>query len=549
MTKPHQTRDRMSGVGLTWDSVPDAALYRLVHAADGRKYFEFVSAGFESLFELPEGVILEDAAPLYGLLHPADRDEAMRAQARAMETVSPFRHECRFNLPSGKTRWIRWHSMPEPLPDGGMVWDGMAIDVTGRREAEAALRELNATLEQRVAERTAEVEQHARRLAGLATELTLVEQRERRRMADFLHDHLQQLLVGARMQVHALSTTVPPSRQPALDKLGTTLTQAVEAARTVSRQIAPPVAVSGHLPEAFQWLVREVREAHRLEVNAVFRGGLTDLPEAESILLFTAARELLLNVVKHSGVLQAGLTLARAAGMVVLEVCDTGCGIGPEDLASPGSRGFGLFSIRERSESMGGGLRIDTGPGRGTRVTMSLPSAFAPVPGTRHVPEASRKGTGVVGPGRCEVPAVDGRILVLFVDDHQIVRESLVSLLNSQAGIEVVCQCGNGRQAVERAGELHPDVVVMDVSMPVMDGVEATRIIKERWPGIKVVGLSMYDEADGGDKMYAVGADAYLAKTAPPEELIKAIRRCGRAPTADEATTDCAGVSRTGRSA
>jgi DNA-binding NarL/FixJ family response regulator len=137
---------------------------------------------------------------------------------------------------------------------------------------------------------------------------------------------------------------------------------------------------------------------------------------------------------------------------------------------------------------------------------------------------------------RSQSPADSGRIRVLFADDHQIVRESLVNLLNTETDIHVVGQCDNGRKAVESAGQVQPDVVIMDVSMPVMDGVEATRVIKSRWPHIRIIGLSMYDDADGGGKMRAAGADEYVSKAGPPAELINAIRKWGTAAKTGKAT-------------
>jgi DNA-binding NarL/FixJ family response regulator len=83
---------------------------------------------------------------------------------------------------------------------------------------------------------------------------------------------------------------------------------------------------------------------------------------------------------------------------------------------------------------------------------------------------------------------------------------------------------------------LQPDIVIMDVSMPIMDGVEATRIIKHRWPHIKIIGLSMYDDANGGGRMRAAGADDYVSKSEPPEKLITAIRKCVPAAKTGEAT-------------
>jgi len=123
------------------DSVPDGAVYRLIQTRDGRTHFEYVSAGFALLFELTEGVMVRDATSLYAMAHPDDRDDALNAQKRSAETLTPFRHECRFNLPSGKSRWVRWHSMPEQLADGGTAWSGVAIDITERKRMENALRE------------------------------------------------------------------------------------------------------------------------------------------------------------------------------------------------------------------------------------------------------------------------------------------------------------------------------------------------------------------------------------------------------------------------
>lgn len=123
------------------DNVPDGCTYRLMVGSDGQSRFEYVSAGFESLFGLKPGAMSNDAAPLYALLHPDDRDEALEAQNRSANELSSFRHECRFNLSNGQTRWMRWHSMPERLPGGGTAWSGVVLDITERKRAEAAAHE------------------------------------------------------------------------------------------------------------------------------------------------------------------------------------------------------------------------------------------------------------------------------------------------------------------------------------------------------------------------------------------------------------------------
>jgi DNA-binding NarL/FixJ family response regulator len=114
-------------------------------------------------------------------------------------------------------------------------------------------------------------------------------------------------------------------------------------------------------------------------------------------------------------------------------------------------------------------------------------------------------------------------IKVMVVDDHRVVRAGLVAFLKQSPGLTVVGEAGNGEEAVALAAALQPDVVLMDMQMPVMNGVEATRQIKGRWPQIEVLVLTTYDDDEliwGG---LQAGAKGYLLKDAPPEELVRGI--------------------------
>jgi len=115
-------------------------------------------------------------------------------------------------------------------------------------------------------------------------------------------------------------------------------------------------------------------------------------------------------------------------------------------------------------------------------------------------------------------------IRVLVVDDHKIVREGLASLLSEQSDIEVIGQAGNGREAVDMASRLSPHVVVMDVSMPLMNGDEATRQIKMILPETRIIALSMFEDSEMIQQMYRAGAESYVLKTAPSDSLLSAIR-------------------------
>ena len=113
---------------------------------------------------------------------------------------------------------------------------------------------------------------------------------------------------------------------------------------------------------------------------------------------------------------------------------------------------------------------------------------------------------------------------MLLADDHEIVRQGLVALLSEEDTVEIVGEAANGREAVDLADRLQPDVVIMDVSMPVMSGDEATRQIKRHLPQTRIIALSMYEDPRRWSRMHQAGAESYVLKTAPSEELLAAIR-------------------------
>lgn len=122
-------------------------------------------------------------------------------------------------------------------------------------------------------------------------------------------------------------------------------------------------------------------------------------------------------------------------------------------------------------------------------------------------------------------------IRVLLADDHRLMREGLRQILQREADFEILPDAPEGRTAVRLAAELHPDVVVMDVTMPDLNGIEATRQIKAAHPTIRVLGLSMHADRQFVTEMLAVGASGYLLKDCPAHELATAIRAAAAGET------------------
>lgn len=116
------------------------------------------------------------------------------------------------------------------------------------------------------------------------------------------------------------------------------------------------------------------------------------------------------------------------------------------------------------------------------------------------------------------------RIKVLIADDHRVVREGLGAILKSKENIEVVGEAQDGQEAVEKARSLVPDVILMDVSMPRMSGVEATRIIKREFPHIGIIALTMYEEQQYIFDLVRAGATGYLLKDSDSTQIVQAIR-------------------------
>ncbi|MBA3313558.1 MAG: response regulator transcription factor [Planctomycetota bacterium] len=115
-------------------------------------------------------------------------------------------------------------------------------------------------------------------------------------------------------------------------------------------------------------------------------------------------------------------------------------------------------------------------------------------------------------------------VRVLIVDDADPIRLLLRGLLANAEGIEVIGEAGDGAEAIELARQLRPDVVIMDVTMPVMDGIEATTAIVEEFPHIRVLGLSISADNDTAEAMVAAGAADYLTKGGAAADLIAAVR-------------------------
>lgn len=425
-------------------------------------------------------------------------------------------------------------------------------DVTERRAIHEKVCRLAEELEDRVKDRTKELLQSQTLLRQLASELTIAEQRERRRLATDLHDYLAQLLVCARLKVAQSRGRMEDSEVESwLGESDDILQQALTYTRSLVAQLTPMALHEFGLAAALKWLADQMRQQYRLSVQVDVQQGMSvTLPEDQSVLIFQSIRELLINVAKHARIDQAAVRMEQRDGRLMITVIDEGLGSDTTTSPPPTSSKFGLFSIGERMRALGGTFEFRSIHGKGTTATLTLPlpvaGADTPAPTSKsqaHVmPQQQPPATELeYSQVRAQRSAFGGspermrqsdpledklRIRVLLVDDHALVRSGLSSVLRYHTELQVVGEAADGQEAVALAAALKPDVVVMDVNMPRMDGVEASKRIKRELPGTVVIGLSMHEGGHHESAMRESGAAAYLTKDSAAERLIETILRC-----------------------
>ena len=399
-------------------------------------------------------------------------------------------------------------------------------DITEREKAREELSALNVDLEQRVTDRTALADRRSGQLRQLAAELSQSEQRERERLARVLHDNLQQLLVGAKLQLEYVRSRAPDEQsREAIDLVDDLLEQSLKASRALTVELSPTILYEGGLEAALPWLARQMETRHNLKVQTEMNAAVPQDEEGVAFLLFSAVRELLLNVAKHAKVDSARIQLDRLDDdMVRIIVSDEGKGFDPAGIRAreDAATGLGLFGLHQRLEHIGGLCEIESAPGQGTRVNLTAkvrrPQRAAV---NENADSGSTESPSVLSPATRKVR---GKIRTLLADDHAILRQGLTGILNAEEDIAVVAEATDGQEAIEQARLHQPDVIIMDISMPGLNGIDATKAILAELPGTKIIGLSMYTEADQAEAMKRAGAVDYVSKGGPSEGLLAAIR-------------------------
>ncbi|MEZ5294613.1 MAG: PAS domain S-box protein [Vicinamibacterales bacterium] len=484
----------------------------------------------ETMFGWPEGTLA--GRPVDALVpQPARASHAARRESywRAPEPRAMGRGRDLLGQRADGTTFPVEVSLNYVMTNGSGRAVAFITDITERKSAESELASAHRALQARAGE----LERQTVQLRRMAAELTVAEQRAREALARTMHDHLQQLLFSTKIQLDRLERRLgEPTADPARDfaTVRGELDEAIDAARSLAVEIFPPVLHRHGLPGALAWLASWMEEKYRLVVRLTADAAADVSDRDVRVLVFESVRELLFDVVKHAGVTAAAVDLDMTPDDEIrITVRDEGVGFDPDAaFRSDGhGTGLGLVRIRERVSALGGRFEVDSAPGRGSRFRLIVPRGGNSTSGEATGPPL-RATSAVRGRDRARGTAVR----VLLVDDHAVLRQGLRELLRETPGLEVVGEAGDGLEAIERARALRPDAIVMDVSMPGMDGVEATRRILAELPDVRIFGFSTHERTRRLHAIEEAGAAGYFTKGVDAAELVRRLldaRRPGEA--------------------
>jgi PAS domain S-box-containing protein len=307
-------------------------------------------------------------------VHPEDRPRVQQSVREALARGGVHQLDFRIVPRGGQERYVHCETQVILDREGHPIKaEGALQDITERKRAEQELRELNATLESRVARRTAQLQQRAGQLQKLTLELTEAEERERKRLAGILHDDLQQVLAAAKLHVDLLSSRVKNDTESheVAEQAKRLLVDAIAKSRSLSHELSAPGLSRSNLREPFEWLAGQIQQKHRFTVHLEMGEQIEVASEPLRVLLYKAAQELLFNAIKHAGVHEAKLRVRRQRDRLQLLVSDAGRGF--EFDSSGPALGAGLLSIRERIEYLGGRMKIRSAAGKGSTFLIAVP--------------------------------------------------------------------------------------------------------------------------------------------------------------------------------
>jgi two-component system, NarL family, sensor kinase len=370
-------------------------------------------------------------------------------------------------------------------------------------------------------------------LRQLSARLLKLQDEERRHIARDLHDITGQKLAAQSMALAKVlnrkAAGLDKESQHLLVECVTLSNQVSDEIRTLSYLLHPPLLDELGLSSAVRWYAEgyERRTGIKVEVKIPLDFGRLS-PDVE-VALFRVIQESLSNVQRYSESPRAYVRLKRSrSDEIQVQIGDFGKGIHPATLntsthtAAP--LGVGIQGMRERMRQLGGKLEITSRLKHGTLVTATLPMVHPEANPSAEsmtnttVESATSRGTDTPTPGR-DTP----RKQILIADDHEMLRRGIRNALEDRQDWQICGEAVDGQETVNKVNTLRPDLVILDINMPVLNGLAAVRQILRNRPQTKIVIFTVHDSELTLKEIQAAGAHAYVSKNDASDALLRVV--------------------------
>jgi signal transduction histidine kinase/ActR/RegA family two-component response regulator len=364
-------------------------------------------------------------------------------------------------------------------------------------------------------------------LRQLSGRLLQLQDDERRHIARDLHDITGQKLAFQSIVLSQLITAATDATtKSALTECQQLTSQVGEEIRTLSYLLHPPLLDELGLSSAVHWYTQGFEKRTGINVEVDIPRDFLRLPADVETTLFRVIQESLTNVHRYAESTKAFIRVARVGDEVKLEIGDYGKGIRAELLKSSRDSvaplGVGIQGMKERMRQLSGRLEVTSRTNKGTVVTALLPIREQQ-PETTRDPDRSREETSNSN-GETQEAAVSVRRRILIADDHEVLRRGIRTMLESEKEWEVCGEAIDGQEVVEKAASLNPDLVILDINMPVLNGVAAVREILRHRPQMKILVFSVHDSDQTIREILSAGAHGYLSKAKAGQELVQVVK-------------------------
>ena len=469
----------------------------------------YANSRFAEILRVPEGSLI--GTTLQNYLSPSTFEKLQRLIAQGLTTDA--RGEITLESSEGRPRLVRLALKPMRNTEQTNICL-VATELTELVEANEALRSNEESLRQ------------------LSARLLKLQDEERRHIARDLHDITGQKLAAQSMalaKVLRKAAGLDQESQRLLVECVTLSNQVSDEIRTLSYLLHPPLLDELGLSSAVRWYAEgyERRTGIKVEVKIPLDFGRLS-PDVE-VALFRVMQESLSNVQRYSESPRAYVRLKRlSSDEIQVQIGDFGKGMHPATLntsthtAAP--LGVGIQGMRERMRQLGGKLEITSRLKHGTLVTATLPMVHPqanPSPESitnATVESATNRGTDTPAPSR-DTP----RKQILIADDHEMLRRGIRNALEDRQDWQICGEAVDGQEAVNKVNTLRPDLVILDINMPVLNGLAAVRQILRNRPQTKIVIFTVHDSEQTIKEIHAAGAHAYVSKNDASDALLRVV--------------------------